>query len=154
MKTLANHADCSELLARIRALAPHAERRWGAMSVGQMVCHLNDSFGTGLGERAPSPSRATWLTRTVHRWVGLHTALPWPKNAPTGNAVTQGEGGGGTPPGAFDNDRASLEQQVVRFAESGPERRPAHPTLGPLTEAEWMRWGWVHPDHHLRQFGA
>jgi hypothetical protein len=29
-----------------------------------------------------------------------------------------------------------------------------HPLFGPLTRAEWGRWGLRHADHHLRQFGA
>ena len=26
--------------------------------------------------------------------------------------------------------------------------------FGPLTDAEWMRWGYLHMDHHLRQFST
>ena len=29
-----------------------------------------------------------------------------------------------------------------------------HPVLGPMTRANWMRWAWLHTDHHLRQFGV
>jgi hypothetical protein len=29
-----------------------------------------------------------------------------------------------------------------------------HPIFGAMTEEEWMRWGYLHMDHHLRQFGA
>ena len=29
-----------------------------------------------------------------------------------------------------------------------------HPFFGDMSEAEWMRWGYLHCDHHLRQFGA
>jgi len=29
-----------------------------------------------------------------------------------------------------------------------------HPIFGQMTEKEWMRWGYLHSDHHLRQFGA
>jgi hypothetical protein len=36
---------------------------------------------------------------------------------------------------------------------SGAAGRPAHPIFGRMTEAEWMRWGYLHTDHHLRQFG-
>jgi hypothetical protein len=25
--------------------------------------------------------------------------------------------------------------------------------FGPMTEKDWMRWGYLHADHHLRQFG-
>jgi hypothetical protein len=29
-----------------------------------------------------------------------------------------------------------------------------HPIFGPLSYPQWMRWGYLHCDHHLRQFGA
>jgi hypothetical protein len=32
--------------------------------------------------------------------------------------------------------------------------RPAHPIFGPMSEAAWLRWGYLHADHHLRQFGG
>jgi hypothetical protein len=37
-------------------------------------------------------------------------------------------------------------------------RRPLHspgphPMFGDLTSWQWMRWGYLHTDHHLRQFG-
>jgi Protein of unknown function (DUF1569) len=28
-----------------------------------------------------------------------------------------------------------------------------HPIFGPMTAKDWMRWGYLHADHHLRQFG-
>jgi hypothetical protein len=29
-----------------------------------------------------------------------------------------------------------------------------HPVFGPLNVAAWLRWGHLHVDHHLRQFGV
>jgi hypothetical protein len=31
---------------------------------------------------------------------------------------------------------------------------PPHPILGRLSRGQWMRWGYRHMDHHLRQFGV
>jgi hypothetical protein len=31
---------------------------------------------------------------------------------------------------------------------------PDHAIFGSMSEADWMRWGYLHMDHHLRQFGA
>jgi hypothetical protein len=31
---------------------------------------------------------------------------------------------------------------------------PAHPIFGAMTRRAWMRWGYLHVDHHLRQFSA
>ena len=27
-----------------------------------------------------------------------------------------------------------------------------HPAFGAMSAREWLRWGWLHADHHLRQF--
>ena len=86
MKTLARPRDTAELLQRVRALRPDSVRRWGRMSVHQMVCHLCDGFRMGMGEK--------------------------------------------------------------------PVRRQIHPLFGRMSEAAWLRWGYLHVDHHLRQFGA
>jgi hypothetical protein len=28
-----------------------------------------------------------------------------------------------------------------------------HPMSKEMSERDWMRWGYLHTDHHLRQFG-
>jgi hypothetical protein len=28
-----------------------------------------------------------------------------------------------------------------------------HSIFGSMTNQDWMRWGYLHADHHLRQFG-
>ncbi len=35
----------------------------------------------------------------------------------------------------------------------GTRVAPSHPMFGPMMETDWMRWGYLHADHHLRQFG-
>jgi hypothetical protein len=29
-----------------------------------------------------------------------------------------------------------------------------HPMFGSMKRADWLRWGYLHADHHLRQFSA
>ena len=31
---------------------------------------------------------------------------------------------------------------------------PAHPFFGAMSSSAWLRWGYLHMDHHLRQFGV
>lgn len=44
MKTLLNPADKEEILSRLKAIQPTSQRRWGSMSVHNMICHLSDDF--------------------------------------------------------------------------------------------------------------
>ena len=150
MKSVLHTPDLVHLEQRLAALEPDARPRWGRMSAGGMVCHLTDSFHIVLGNR-PTGHTNTRLERTLIRLIALTTPLPWPKGIATVAEVDQERGG--TRPedfaADFDRLRAALREFVTRL----PDRRMSHPIFGPLSTAEWGRWGYRHVDHHLRQFG-
>jgi hypothetical protein len=149
VKTLATPGTVDEVIARIARLDPASERRWGTLTPNEMLCHLADSYGGMLGDRIVTPVD-TVLTRTVFRWVALHTALPWPKGVPTRPEVDPRQQG--TQPVDFDRDRDAVVALIRRFITPGA-RYAHHPFFGSLTRREWLIWGYRHPDHHLRQFG-
>jgi hypothetical protein len=60
---------------------------------------------------------------------------------------------GGTPPVEFERDRAMLIVVFDRFCHSSANLAPTHPFFGPMSRQDWLRWGYLHADHHLRQFG-
>ena len=151
MKTLARQRDRSELLQRLRHISPQSARRWGRMSAHQMVCHLSDAFEMANGRKAVSSS-ASFLERTVIKWTALYLPVHWPTGVLTRPEIDQEIGG--TKPAAFAADVAQLEALVEFFAMHAKEAtcRP-HPIFGKLSESAWLRWGYLHMDHHLRQFG-
>ena len=56
-------------------------------------------------------------------------------------------------------DRASdltVLGELLQRAASEDEffRGRPHPIFGALSRAAWLRWGYLHVDHHLRQFGV
>jgi len=62
---------------------------------------------------------------------------------------------GGTRPAELARDLSELHLLLVRFSKRPRDFEYAdHPIFGKMTEAEWQRWGYLHMDHHLRQFGA
>jgi hypothetical protein len=152
MRTLADPADTASILARLAQLAPDSPRQWGRMSPHQAVCHLADSFRAVMGLRHVEPA-SSFAARTFIRFFALHTSLPWPPGVPTRPEMDQERGG--TPPVEFVRDERELAAIVNRFAAPARdfEFHP-HPTMGRLTPREWMRWGYRHMDHHLRQFAA
>ena len=150
MKSLANAENYAEIRTRIDALTPSDERLWGEMGVHGMVCHLSDAFRLCVGEKTASDVSGV-LQRTLVKWVALRLPVQWLKNIQTVPEVKQGVGG--TPPTRFDDDRRELLQLMERFRCPGASLNPAHPIFGRMTEREWMRWGYLHTDHHLRQFG-
>ncbi len=149
MKLLDSPGVVEELVARLSCLRPDTARRWGSMSAHEMVCHLTDSYRLGTGERAVGRID-TWNSRTIVRFVALHTGLTWPKGVPTRPEVDPKRQG--TRPGDFDRERHELATLIASFA-LRRANYPAHPIFGPLTPREWMIWGYKHSDHHFRQFG-
>ncbi len=149
MSTLADpkvRAACRE---RIRRLDPNARAKWGRMTARQMVCHLNDSFRVGMGEKYASPA-TNILQRTLIKWVALRAPIQWPHGVPTRPEIEQGVGG--TPPAEWERDRAELLALIDAFAER--QTFGVHPAFGTMSRSDWLRWGYRHVDHHLRQFGV
>ena len=152
MKTLACERDRTELLLRLKALQLTSPRRWGRMSVHQMVCHVADSFRMCLGEM-PVRLAVTPLTRTILKWWAIEVPLPWPPGIRTRPEVDQLRGGGSKPVD-FARDVAELERLVGQITAPEVTFARCHPLFGPMTNATWLRWGYRHMDHHLRQFGV
>lgn len=152
MKTLSRPSDKAEILVRLRSLRPDAASRWGRMSAHQMVCHLADWSRMVLGQKPVVVTSGPWQ-RTALKWFVLYVPLRWPHGILTSVELDQEQGG--TRPGDFAADLAQVE--LLLESVTAPNRsldRPPHPVFGPLSDAEWLRLGYLHTDHHLRQFGA
>jgi len=150
VKSLCNLTDRQNIARRLAQLTPGDEARWGIMSVHQMVCHLDDSYKVPLGEKYVSPASGL-LQRTLVKRVALYSPLRWPRGVPTPPEVDQGKGG--SLPTVFHQDLASLLSTLSRFCDDLPKPCLPHPIFFTMTTADWMRWGYLHADHHLRQFG-
>jgi hypothetical protein len=149
MKNLSSAHDLAEILTRIAQVTDSDARRWGSMSAHEMLCHLRDAFAYPLGERAVAPVKRL-IPRFLFKWVALQLPIRWPPGISAPPEVDQRIGG--TPPVDFEPDRAALLDNVGRFARAAGPFGP-HPIFGAMTSADWMRWGYLHCDHHLRQFG-
>jgi len=148
MKSLASAEVLSETKERLRRLTPEDRALWGKMSVVQMVRHLNYSYDVALAERSvgPVPGPPQWLLK----FAALRVPMQWPKGTPTTQELV-----------------LALEEECpLSFAElvaetsgkmeavaSGLKWQSSHPMFGKMSAKDWMRWGYLHADHHLRQFG-
>ena len=123
------------------------------MSALQMVCHLSDSFRMAIGEKAVSDVGGA-LKQTVVKCIALYLPMRWPTGLLTRPEVDQE--GGGTPPLDFAADVAHLTRLVELISADTRHFawRPTHPMFGRMSEADWLRWSYLHMDHHLRQFGV
>ena len=149
-RSLHDRSNVDELIARIGRVQSNSPRQWGTMTPHEMLCHLGDSFAAVLGDVHASPAD-TWLSRTIMKWLALHTSLPWPPGVPTRPEVDPKALG--TKPDDFDRDRRRVLDLLERFVSRGA-RYAQHPGFGKMSRREWMLWGYGHVDHHLRQFGV
>ena len=152
MKTLANPNDKIEILNRLRRVGPANRRRWGEMTAHEMICHLSDAFRSCLGEREVRPA-SRWIPRRPFRYAALWVPVRWPRGVQ--GPPEWDPKAAGTPPGEFESDKKELKKLIDRYTKR-PARFewPAHPFFGWMPERDWMRLGYLHLDHHLRQFGA
>jgi hypothetical protein len=90
--------------------------------------------------------------RTLIKWMALYVPLQWRTGILTVPEVDQEIGG--TPPVEFAADVKEAEALLMMFASrAGIREWPDHPIFGRMSEGDWMRWAYLHTDHHLRQFG-
>ena len=151
MKTMARPADKAEIVRRLKTVRPDCTRQWGRMSAHQMVCHLSDAFRLVTHQKAASPATSI-VQSTLIKWIALYTPFQWPQGVPTRPEMDQEFEG--TKPRDFASDLAELESLVERIATGRKDYDwPAHPIFGRMSESAWMRWAYLHVDHHLRQFG-
>ncbi len=149
-KTMARAQDKEEIVRRLRTIRADSGRRWGRMSAHQMICHLSDSFLAVTGQRDISPASGL-LQSTVIKWIALYAPLKWPQGVPTRPEVDQEVGG--TKPSHFAADVTQLEMLVELITTRKGCFGPTHPIFGDMSDTDWMRWAYLHMDHHLRQFG-
>lgn len=150
MKDMRQREVQREILVRIGRLSQDDQARWGRMTVEQMICHLTDAYRAVLTRR--NLARVDyWIPRSMLRWIALRAPVRWPKDVPAPREIRQELGG--TPPVKFEHDRAELVRSLNEFCEREPPRDCIHPLFGKMSSRDWMRWAYLHADHHLRQFG-
>ena len=123
------------------------------MSPHQMVCHLSDAFRMATGEKAVSPATGR-LHRTLVKWIALYVPLPWMPGFVTRPEIDQERGGTRPTEFAADVARLSAFVEVIANAPADALEGVPHPVFGRMSRSAWLRWGYLHVDHHLRQFGA
>lgn len=152
LKNLNHPAVRAAIASRLANLTPNDSALWGKMSPHQMLCHLNDAYLVPLGRRViselrpPLPLPPSWF-----KWIALRAPVQWRPGVPTPPEIAQDQGG--TRPTQFEQDRATLQATLDEFCTNLPEPCPPHPFFGQMAAEDWMRWGYLHADHHLRQFG-
>ena len=123
------------------------------MSSTEALQHLLLAFQTSLNEFPVSPSPSRRFDNAALRLIALTLPVRWPK----GIAAPPELDFSINPPMPvdFSHAQAELRGVIQRFGQAPfSALAPIHPLFGTLSHAQWMRWGFRHTDHHLRQFGC
>jgi hypothetical protein len=93
------------------------------------------------------------MQQTVLKWAVLYLPLRWPAGILTRPEIDQEVGG--RKPVEFATDVAELEILVnVITTQARDCEWHRHAIFGRMSKAQWLRWAYLHTDHHLRQFDA
>ncbi len=133
------------LRRRVESLTSTSHRRWGTMSVGQMLFHVNLVLAESLGEYKAPPS-VRGVPKFLVRWMIL--SLPWPKGAPTRPDMLVSD------EHDFAHEHARCLEMLDRFAARPLDVEWPEGANFPMTGRHWSQLQFKHLDHHLRQFGV
>jgi hypothetical protein len=133
--------------SRVESLTPQSPRKWGKMTVDQMLWHCNEGLTTALGITRPAPLRMM-LLKPFMKWGALN--MPWPKGAPTHPDWRAGERHD------FETVKRRALELIDQFTSRGIDAADWAPSpgFGEMSGAEWSQLQAKHWDHHLRQFGV
>ena len=147
MKTIHNPALRADLVRRLDTLRPDSTKRWGKMTVEQMLHHLNAGLELSLGRLSARPKRVP-VPKPLFKLIALN--LPWPKGKVETARELRADG-------TYDflAEQSRLKRLIGEVAEKPlPGIWTEHPAFGPMTGRDCSRLQYRHIDYHLKQFGA
>jgi hypothetical protein len=147
MNALHDEACRLAILERLKTLRPDSGRRWGKMSVTQMLWHVNEAMEGALGRSQAEPMKVP-LPRPLLKLLVLNA--PWGKGAPTLKRWI---------PRADNYDFVAERERCGRLVAEIASKPiggvwPDSPTLGKMSGKDVSRLHAKHLNHHLTQFGV
>ena len=148
MEHLGKAASAESVRRRLASVEAADTGGWGVLRVDEMLCHVREAFRVAGTEVAPALIKGP-LPPAAMKFFALRAPLKWPKTIETVPALKREAM---PAPETFGIEKARLLAEYEFFLEDA-SRRHAHPMFGAMSTWDWQRWGFLHADHHLRQFG-
>lgn len=150
MKNVFHLTDKSEILYRINKLTPDTQRKWGKMTVSQMLAHLNISYEMIYESNHPKPNfLMKFILKSFIKGMVINDQ-PYKRNGKTAPAFVIKEDKD------FETERTRLINYIDKTQELGVayfDGKESH-SFGVLNISEWNNMLYKHLDHHLSQFGV
>ena len=147
MKNINNVIDYAEIVDRVKLLSNVNVRKWGKMTLQQMLVHCTTQLQLALGEIAFKQQGSFMMRTAIGKWIAFSN-IPWPKGSNTPNEMNAEINN-------FILSDIEIEKmelltylsKVLKASQLSP-----HPFFGMLSQKEWGKLIFKHIDHHLKQF--
>ncbi len=150
MKNIFDSQTVENLIKRINHLSPESNRKWGKMTVDQMLAHCNVSYEMIYDDIHQKPNFLMKILLKAFVKNKVVSEKPFPKNGKTAPQFIIKESKD------FEKEKQRLIHYLKKTQKLGGEYfdgRDSH-SFGALTKTEWNNMLYKHLDHHLTQFGV
>ena len=151
MQNVFDAQDAQEYINRINNLTPETQRKWGKMSVDQVLAHLNVAYDlTFTSEKFPKPSFIAKFLLSKFVKPKITNEIPYKQSLPTSPAFIIADERN------FEEEKAKLICNIQRVQQLGKEAFEGKENInfGKMTAQGWNNMFAKHLNHHLDQFGV
>mgnify|MGYP003562884197 FL=1 len=151
MQNVFDAKDAQEYINRINNLTPETQRKWGKMSVNQVLAHLNVAYDlTFMPEKFPKPSFIAKFLLSRFVKPKITNEIPYKQSLPTSPVFIIADERN------FEEEKAKLIGNIQRVQQLGREAFEGKENInfGKMTAQGWNNMFAKHLNHHLDQFGV
>ena len=151
MQNVFDAKDAQEYINRINNLTPETQRKWGKMSVDQVLAHLNVAYDlTFTSEKFPKPSFIAKFLLSKFVKPKITNEIPYKQSLPTSPVFIIADERN------FEEEKAKLIGNIQRVQQLGREAFEGKENInfGKMTAQCWNNMFAKHLNHHLDQFGV
>jgi len=148
MPSLFDKATQDAMLARVNQLSPSSQRRWGKMSVSQMLKHMTIAFSVPINKIQLPKDKLYYLSaNSLARWLLIKAVTKWPKNLVTAETFKVKDDP------EFETAKKDFLAVYHEFLKADTFEG-SHPVFGVMDKDMWGSAMAIHLNHHLEQFGV
>ena len=151
MQNVFDAKDAQEYINRINNLTPETQRKWGKMSVDQVLAHLNVAYDlTFTPEKFPKPSFIAKFLLSRFVKPKITNEIPYKQSLPTSPVFIIADERN------FEEEKAKLIGNIQRVQQLGREAFEGKENInfGKMRAQCWNNMFAKHLNHHLDQFGV
>ena len=151
MQNVFDAKDAQEYINRINNLTPETQRKWGKMSVDQVLAHLNVAYDlTFTPEKFPKPNFIAKFLLSKFVKPKITNEIPYKQSLPTSPVFIIADERN------FEEEKAKLICNIQRVQQLGKEAFDGKENInfGKMTAQGWNNMFAKHLNHHLDQFGV